>query len=279
MWARLAVLVAALASANAAADAHALANLRTRSDDLVTAISGTIGGHRLWFDLDTGATHSIVDAAVAKQLGLVTRGVGRLRGAGTGTVPISRLEPLTIRVGDVSFAPRDPIAVDLSHVGSAIEEGGLLGFDFYQRYVVDVDYDARRVRLYNPAHFTYRGNGTPVQLVLRPPRAYVSVLVAAKGLAPEKHLLRLDTGSSDAVDDDIILRSHAPKKTITGGVGIGGRFRAYLGTVTELQVGPYVLHNLPSATSGVQLIGDTVWRKFNIVFDFSRSVMYLSPRN
>jgi len=198
MWARLAVLFAALASTGGGADAHALADLSARSDDLVTAVSGTVGGHRLWFDLDTGATHSIVDAAAAKQLGLATRGVGRLRGAGAGTVPITRLAPLTIRVGDVSFAPRDPIAVDLSHVGSAIEEGGLLGFDFYERYVVDVDYDAGRVRLYNPANFRYRGSGTPIRLILRPPRAYVSVMVAAQAIAPEEHLLRLDTGSSES---------------------------------------------------------------------------------
>jgi hypothetical protein len=36
--------------------------------------------------------------------------------------------------------------------------------------------------------------------------------------------------------------------------------------------------DLPSATGGVQLIGSGVWHRFNIVFDFSRSCMYLTPR-
>lgn len=280
MLLRCALMLALAADAGAASAARpdALVDLRTRSDGLVTAVSGSVGGHPLWFDLDTGATHSIVDSSAATRLGLTALGVGRLRGAGTGTVPITRLKSFAIRLGNVPFTPTDPIAVDLSNVGSDIAEGGLFGFDFYRKYVVEVNYDLRRVTLYGPRQYIYRGNGTAVKLILRPPRAYVRVLVAAKGVAPEQHELRLDTGSSDAVDDDIVLRSDAPKKPITGGVGIGGRFKAYLGTVTELQVGPYVLRNLPSATGGVQLIGDAVWRKFNIVFDFSRSLMYLSPR-
>jgi hypothetical protein len=49
--------------------------------------------------------------------------------------------------------------------------------------------------------------------------------------------------------------------------------------VSELQIGPFKLYDLPSATGGVQLIGDEVWHRFNIVFDFSRSVMYLTPRH
>ena len=79
-------------------------------------------------------------------------------------------------------------------------------------------------------------------------------------------------------DDDIVLRSTAPKRAIVGGVGIGGRFSSYLGTVSALRLGPFTLCNLSSATGGVQLIGDDVWHRFNVVFDFRRSVMYLTPR-
>lgn len=51
-----------------------------------------------------------------------------------------------------------------------------------------------------------------------------------------------------------------------------------VGTVTELRLGPYTLKDLPSATGGVQLIGQDVLHRFNIVYDFSRGVMYLTPR-
>jgi hypothetical protein len=114
--------------------------------------------------------------------------------------------------------------------------------------------------------------------VLKPPRAFVKVSVAAQGVGAEEHELRLDSGSNDEVDDDIVLRSSGPKRNITGGVGLGSTFATLLGTVSELRIGPYVLHDLSSATGGVQLIGGGVLQRFNIVYDFSRSVMYLAPR-
>ena len=130
MRVRIAILAIALAFAVAPlanAPSGALAELQTRSDDLVTAVSGSIAGHSLWFDLDTGATNSIVDASAATRLKLSSLGVGRLRGAGTGTVPVARLKPFTIRLRDILFVPRNPLAVDLSNVGAAIAGNGLWG--------------------------------------------------------------------------------------------------------------------------------------------------------
>ena len=255
-----------------------LAVLSTRADQLVTAVRVVIEGRPLWFDLDSGAKHSYVDASTARALRLPVLGPASESGSGKGTVSAVRLGRFRIRLGGVVFWPADPFGIELSHAGSAIDERGLLGYDFYSRYVIEVDRDRRTIAVYDPATYVYRGTGTPIPLVLRKPRAFVWVVVAAAGVRPERHLLRLDTGSSDGVDDDIVSRSSAPKKVINAGVGIGSRFKAYLGTLTEVKVGPFTLYDLPAATGGVQLIGDDVWKNFNIVFDFSRSVMYLKQR-
>lgn len=252
--------------------------LSGRADGLVPAVLGTIRGHRMWFDLDTGALWSFIDAATARRLKLPAIGKFSIKGAGAGSVSATRLKDVAVQFGDVTFHARDPVAVDLSHSGSSLRQEGLLGFDFFRTYVVAIDFGSYRVALYDPATYRYAGTGIAIPLVLRPPRAYVEVTVSAKGVPAERHLLRLDVGSSDGVDDDIVLRSSAPKRRIEGGVGIGRRFSTYLGTVSELQIGPFELADLPAATGGVQLIGDEVWHRFNIVFDFSRSVMYLDPR-
>ena len=253
--------------------------LHARLDGYVMAVPVSIGGKTFWFDLDTGGLHTIVDGKAAEGLRLPVEGSVQVGGAGKGAVHASRLQPFPIRLGGVTFYPRDPLALDLSGVGSTVGERGLLGFDFFERYVVVFDYDRRTVSLYDPPTYRYDGSGARVPLVIRPPRAFVSVVVSAPGVAPERHTLRLDSGSSDSVDDDIVLRSTEPKKTITGGVGIGSRFRTYLAPVSSLEVGPYTLHDeLLSATGGVQLIGSQVWHRFNVVFDFSRQCMYLAPR-
>lgn len=256
-----------------------LAALAARLDGYVMAVQPVIANQKLWFDLDTGGLHTIVDSSAAKALQLRSAGSLQIGGAGKGAVEALKLLPFAVRLQTVTFYPKDPLALDLSHTGSVIDARGLLGFDLFSQYVVAYDYDRTAVELYDPATYRYPGAGARIPLVIRPPRAFVSVVVSAPGVAPERHLLRVDTGSSDSVDDDIILRSSEPKKILTGGVGIGSRFKTYVGTISSLQIGPYVLHqNLVSATGGVQLIGGDVWHRFNIVFDFAHRCMYLAPR-
>ncbi len=257
----------------------ALGVLSGRGDGLIPAVSGTIGGGAIWFDLDTGALRSYIDIATARDLKLPSHGTTWVTGAGRGRAAAIRLQDVRVGLGKVTFVAHNPLAIDLTHTGSILGEGGILGFDFFRRYVVAIDFGSYRVALYDPAGYRYRGAGVAIPLVIRPPRAYVEVTVSAKGVQPQRHLLRLDLGSSDGVDDDIVLRSSSPKRPIVAGVGIGAQFKAYLGTVSELQVGPFKLYDLPAATGGVQLIGDDVWHRFNIVFDFSRSVMYLTRRH
>jgi hypothetical protein len=168
-------------------------------------------------------------------------------------VNATRLQTVAVRLGDVTFQARDPIAIDLRHVGSSLQLGGIFGFDFFRQHVVAIDFHSYRVALYDPVTYRYAGNGVAIPLVIRPPRAYVNVIVAAEGVPPERHSLRLDLGSSDAVDDDIVLRSSAPKQPISGGLGVGQRFPSYLGRVSEIQLGPFKLYDLPAATGGVQL--------------------------
>lgn len=276
----LVCICAFFAAAAAAADTVGPTILNARLDGYVPAVEGVIHSTPLWFDVDSGGLHSIVDLATARALGLrfgTQIGVG---GAGKGSVNAWRLAPVTVQLGSERFRLQDPVALDLSHTGSVIGQRGLLGFDLFQRYVVELDYDRNRVALFAPAGYVYRGRGARIPLVIHPPRAFVWVTVAAPGVSPERHLLRIDTGSSDAVDDDIVLRSNEPKRPILGGVGIGSRFQTYLAPVSELEIGPITLRKgLLSATGGVQLIGGAVWHRFNIVFDFSRACMYLTPRS
>ncbi len=258
---------------------RALTVLPAKLDGSVMAVEGRVHSKDIWFDLDTGGLHSIVDRSLAESLRLPAAGVAGVHGAGKGTIEALALQPFPVQLRSVTFRLHDPLALDLSRAGSSIGARGLLGFELFRRYVVEFDYDRATVALFEPASYVYRGAGARIPLVIRAPRAFVWAVVAAPGVAPERHLLRLDTGSSDAVDDDIVLRSSEPKREIEGGVGIGSRFKTYLGFVSSLRIGPYVMHgDLPSATGGVQLIGTGVWHRFNIVFDFSRSCMYLTPR-
>jgi hypothetical protein len=268
-----------LTVAATAADSQRPTILNARLDGFVLAVQGTVRSKPIWFDVDSGGLRSIIDVSTARALGLAFGSTIDVKGAGKGSVNAWRLSPVTVILGFEQFRLRDPLALDLSHIGSVIDERGLLGFELFEHYVIGFDYDRNHVTLFDPSTYVYHGNGARIPLVIRPPRAFVWVTVAAPGVSPERHLLRVDTGSSDAVDDDIVLRSSEPKRAVSGGVGIGSRFQTYIGAISELGIGPFILRkDLVSATGGVQLIGSAVWHRFNIVFDFSRACMYLTPR-
>lgn len=254
----------------------ALTTVAVVSDGYVPSIQIAIVGQTTRADVDTGALYTILDSQFVRTLSLRTIDTTSIGGAGSGTVKALRLEPVSIRIGAQAFLTEHPIALDLSNVGSVVGERALLGYDFFKHFVVNIDYAQKSITLYDPTAFRYLGlvrNRIP--LIVRPPRIYVRALIGAQGVALETHLLRVDTGSSDAVDDDIILRSTGSKTSVTAGIGIGKSFKSTLGVVSVLKIGPYTLHNLPSASGGVQLIGSGVWRRFNVTFDIPHRYMYL----
>lgn len=274
----LAFTLSLTAQCIAASEPTPLAVLPIHYDGKIAAVDFALGEKTLRLALDTGGTYTILDTKAARTMGLKEAGDLAVKGAGAGSLPGKRLAPFTLIAGKAIFTPDDAVALDFSHVGSEIPIDGLVGYEFFSRYVVEVNNDRSTVTLYDPATYAYRGKGVAIPLVMKPPRVYLRVNVAAEGVPAEQHELRLDSGSNDAVDDDIVLRGKGEKQATTGGVGIGERFKSTLGTVTELHLGPYMLKNLPSATGGVQLIGQEVLHRFNVVYDFSRAVMYLAPR-
>jgi Aspartyl protease len=248
------------------------------ADGLLVSLHATINGQPVQLDLDTGGTHTIIDTGTARRSGLKSLGPASVSGGGKGQVGASILRRFDIRFGTTTFVPEAPLAIDYSKVGRPGHLDGLVGFDFFSNYVVAIDCDDKTVTLYDPSTFVYSGHGAKVPLTFKGPRMYVPVIARVAGAPPEHQVLRLDIGSEDELDDDIVLKSTGPKKPISSGVGIGSRFQAYIGTVDELDIGPYTLHNLTAATGGVPIVGNAVLRKFNVVIDVRHATLYLEPR-
>ena len=165
------MLALGASAAGAARDAvqHPLAALPAKLDGYVLAVEGGVRGNRIWWDLDSGGVHSIVDRAAAESLHLPATGVAAVHGVGKGTVAAIALRPFPVQLQRVTFWPRDPLALDLSHAGSAIGARGLLGFELFSRYVVEFDYDRRTVRLFEPASYVYRGTRARIPLASSQP--------------------------------------------------------------------------------------------------------------
>lgn len=113
---------------------------------LVPVMIGDAGPYA--FALDTGASNSVLDEAIAEELGLEQVGEERGVAGVTGEIEAVQVQIDDWRTGDVDLGARPVIVLDLlgPTAGAGIE--GLLGSDVLSAFgAITVDYDAGVLRL------------------------------------------------------------------------------------------------------------------------------------
>lgn len=108
------------------------------------------GGEPFDFVLDTGATLTCVDQALADSLGLPeargTMGVGAGVGGATGSMALVEIDSLS--VGDARAEALTGCVLDLEQFRSmGLEAHGLLGLNFLTSFRVTLDFEASRLTL------------------------------------------------------------------------------------------------------------------------------------
>ena len=107
------------------------------------------GAPEVPFVLDTGATLTCVDHALADSLGLEARPGVRGQGAGiggAGTVGIVRAD--SFRVGDVTLTDLTLCTLDLSAIeGIGLEAEGLVGLNVLKEFRVGLDFETETLTL------------------------------------------------------------------------------------------------------------------------------------
>jgi hypothetical protein len=239
------------------------------------------GAEPQWFIVDSGASSCVVDSAFAARLGLTVEGHKQGTGAGKGTIDVRFVHGITFGLpGGVNLPVDQAYVIDLSGQPAILGRPvfGLLGYELFKHYVVEVDFDTRLLRLYEPATYAYSGKSRPIALSLKKNLPHVTATLMVPGRPPQARELLVDLGSQDAVDDDLVTQSTGPKAEVIGGVGLGEEFRIVVARVDALQLGDFVLRYLPGAGGGgVPLIGSEVLRRFRVIFDYSRGQLILEP--
>ena len=237
---------------------------------------GIKGAAPTWFVLDSGASACVVDSALATKLGLKAEGEKQGTGAGKGTVKISFLKALSYNLSGIDVPIDESYVIDLSGQPALLgrDVGGILGYSFFARYVVDVDFDARVLTIYRPEQYHAEGESVPFRLVKHTP--YIHAKVAVAGRPPVDLEVLVDSGSQDAIDVDALGES-PDRLEVIGGVGLGQEFRTVLARADSVQIGPFVLSHPFGATGGVSLIGNEILRRFHVAFDYPHEKIFLSP--
>ena len=115
-----------------------------------------LGDRKSWFVLDTGAEATVVDAELARSLGITGTGSIAATGNGENTVTAQAITKPALSVAGVRMPLETMYSIPLRALwpreGRAME--GILGHDVLSHFVVEIDYAASRVRLHDPERFT-----------------------------------------------------------------------------------------------------------------------------
>jgi hypothetical protein len=249
--------------------------------------------------LDTGAAETFVSEKVAEELRLARQGSAQVRGNGEGVAHFPLTKNVNFSVGEAALLEKMIVIYNYDdlekHEGRAID--GTLGVNFFHKYVVEIDYAARKLSVYDPATFLYSGAGAVVPLRILnngTVALFDAKIVGTDGRAAMEAHLAVDSGTYSALR---LFRPFVEKHALIGegrgqvaslGFGAGGEFRQVTGRVARLEIGGVKIVNpvadFSTDTRGVTAtanydgtIGGAILRRFTVTLDYSRARMILEP--
>src|SRR6218665_335937 len=168
---------------------------------------------------------------------------------------------------------------------------GIIGYSLLIRYIIKLNYDSLTMEICTKGSIRYPKGGFLIKPILNT-LPVQSARVKDEYTFNARFLHDIGAGvclmlSQDFVDDSALIRKKRklyPKE----GEGIGGKVSMNMTVVKELKMGPYRFRNIPTyifrddynVTSYPflgGLIGNDIFRRFNVVFNYAKRDIPLLP--
>ncbi len=168
---------------------------------------------------------------------------------------------------------------------------GIIGFSFFRRYIVKVNFDSSFIDVFTPGEINYPKNGTLLNPIF-------TTLPIQNLLIKDKRKIDFnfyfDTGAglcflmSDrfAKDSGVLLSKRKP--LLTQAEGMGGKLQMRLTVIKMLQLGKYRFRNVPTYLYDDEfnvtsypivggLLGNDLLRRFNLILNYPKREIHLLP--
>ena len=247
------------------------------------------------FILDSGSGAISIDSSTVEEFNIPHIPSGKtIRGiAGIKEVDYSMHNKLTfpgLTIDSLDFYINDYDILS-SVYGEKID--GIIGYSFFSRYIVKINYDSLFIEVYSPGNIQYPQKG----YLLHP--LFTALPIQSLTIKDAKRIeanFYIDTGaglsflmSKQFKEDSSVLKRR--RKPVSIQVqGLGGRKYMLLTIVKEVQIGPYKFRKVPTnilddeynATSYPflgGLIGNDLLRRFNMIFNYGKKEIHLLPNS
>ncbi|HEX8163996.1 MAG TPA: retropepsin-like aspartic protease [Pyrinomonadaceae bacterium] len=247
----------------------------------------------LKFIFDTGASFSVIGSRRAAELGLKSQ--GEARGSATGgRIKGTYTKGVSLSVQGAEVSNQLIASIPINNP-PGFDFDGVLGQNFIEQFVVEIDYENKIMNLYDPRTYTYSGKGEIVPLLLAAGKTpLVSTKIILEGRAPVEAKLEVDTGADGTlvINSPLVKRQKLAEAVSKTGQsrsnGAGGEQRLLVGRVKAVQLGRLIFDNPPvglsqdTEGSGASeendgVIGGEIFRRFKVILDYSRKRMMLEP--
>jgi hypothetical protein len=245
------------------------------------------------FVLDTGSGGISLDSTTSEYYHLklvpsdrIVRGIAGIKYVSFANDHIIHLPGITVKNLDFHVNNYEILS---SAYGMHID--GIIGYSFFRRYIVVIDYDNMIIKVYTPGTYKYGKGG----YLLKPQFSTLPMQMAE--VRDGKDIISkfyFDTGaglcllmSTDFAKDSAVFKKKR-KMYATIAEGLGGKTDMALSVVKDLKVGPYRFHNIPAyvfnddynvtnypALGG--LIGNDIFRRFNVVLNYPQQEIFIKP--
>src|SRR2546421_7947997 len=177
--------------------ARAEVALKLKQGDLLVS-ARVNGSHPLTFKLDTGFGISTITPAMVESLHLERAGGLTIDGI-AGEERAATYRNAELDFGSMIFRPRRIAALASEKKERTKSRDGILGADFFRRFVVELDVAPGLMRLYEPSEFRYTGAGEVIPLQFRRDTPIVQGTISTSRHEMVDGRFEIDTGCDDCL--------------------------------------------------------------------------------
>jgi predicted aspartyl protease len=261
------------------------------------------GSEPLNFVLDSGAAATVIlESRLTNSLDLKMGGELPISGVGTGPDPVAHIVKVSdLSVGKIHIKGLSLVYLPLESVPffenlDEVYFDGVIGAQFFERFVVAIDYDRQLISFSEPdskfaiaATDDAKWDELPLQITGGLP--YLTTTVDSFSGDEVSVTLLVDTGYRGPVSltPDTHDSIEPPQQFFSMvGQGLSGDVEINVGMTESFHIGKIELDSLPVSYS-IQggesdddsngLLGNEVLRRFNVVFDYPNERMLVSPND
>ncbi len=257
-------------------------------------------GIKMNFLLDSGVKTSILfDHELAVLFEESTKRPVQVQGLGPDEpINATLVFNVTLKVGECSgdyinmiILPENSFNLT-EHLGMPVH--GVIGFELFERFAVEIDYVQQYVKLHPPGKFRAGRPYQKLEIEIVNEKPVIETECVMENADTLRLRLLADTGASIGMTIDQFSdeRISVPKHNLPNvylGTGLSGELFGDIARVEHLQLKKFELHSvvaafpdrksiphlLESASNKHGLIGGEIWRRFRVIFDYQNKLLYL----